>query len=138
MAYEFTVSDVLPATPADVFDAWMSSEGHAAMTGGSAEIDPTVGGEFTAWDGYISGRTLALEPGRRIVQAWRTSEFEPADPDSQIEVLLEAVRDGTEITLHHSAIPDGQSGYEQGWRDNYFDPMRDYFSGRNGRPRPQA
>jgi hypothetical protein len=35
---------------------------------------------------------------------------------------------GTEITLHHTAIPDGQSGYEQGWRDNYFDPMREYFS----------
>jgi uncharacterized protein YndB with AHSA1/START domain len=131
MAYEFTVSEVLPATPMAVYDAWMSDDGHAGMTGAGAEIDARVGGEFTAWDGYICGRTLALEPGRRIVQAWRTSEFEDADPDSQIEVVLEPVPAGTEITLHHTAIPDGQSGYEQGWRDNYFDPMRDYFSGRN-------
>jgi hypothetical protein len=43
-------------------------------------------------------------------------------------VLLKEVPGGTEITLHHTAIPDGQSGYEQGWRDNYFDPMREYFS----------
>jgi uncharacterized protein YndB with AHSA1/START domain len=132
MAYEFTVADVMPATPRAVYDAWMSDDGHTGMTGATAEIDPRVGGELTAWDGYISGRTLALEPGRRIVQAWRTSEFEDADPDSQIEVLLVAVAEGTELTLHHSAIPDGQSGYEQGWRDNYFGPMRDYFSGLEG------
>ena len=51
MAYEFTVSDVLPATPAAVYDAWMSSEGHAAMTGAPAAIDPHVGARFSAWDG---------------------------------------------------------------------------------------
>ena len=129
MAYEFTVSDVLRATPTAVYDAWMSSDGHSAMTGGSAEIDPRLGGDFSAWDGYITGRTLVLEPGRRIVQAWRTSDFAPADADSQIEVTLKEVPGGTEITLRHTAIPDGQSGYEDGWQENYFDPMRDYFSG---------
>jgi uncharacterized protein YndB with AHSA1/START domain len=128
MAYEFTVSDILPANPQVVYDAWMSSEGHAGMTGAGADIDPRVGGEFSAWDGYITGRTLALEPGRRIVQSWRTSEFEPDDEDSQIEVLLEAVPEGTRITLHHTDIPNGQSGYEQGWQDNYLDPMREYFA----------
>jgi activator of HSP90 ATPase len=128
MAYEFTVSDVLPATPTAIYDAWMSSAGHAAMTGAEAEIDARVGGDFTAWDGYIMGRTLDLDPGRRIVQAWRSSEFEPSDRDSEIEVLLEAVPEGTRISIRHYEIPEGQSGYEQGWRDNYFDPMRDYFS----------
>lgn len=128
MAYEFTVSDVLPASPQAVYEAWMSREAHGKMTGGAAEIDPRVGGEFTAWDGYISGKTIALEPGRRILQSWRTSDFREADHDSQLEVLLEAVPEGTRITLHHTNVPDGQSGYEQGWRDNYFDPMREYFS----------
>ena len=128
MAYEFTVADVLPASSMAVYEAWMSGEGHAAMTGGSAQIDARVGGEYSAWDGYISGRTLVLEPGRRIVQSWRTSEFADADADSQIEVLLEKVPEGTKITLHHTQIPDGQSGYEDGWKENYFDPMREYFS----------
>ena len=131
MAYQFTVSDVIPATPMAVYDAWMSNDGHTGMTGAGAQIDAREGGEFSAWDGYISGRTVVLEPGRRIVQSWRTSEFEPTDPDSQIEVLLREVPGGTEITLRHTAIPDGQSGYEQGWRDNYFDPMREYFSRRD-------
>ncbi|MGD0121292.1 MAG: hypothetical protein ABSC46_01880 [Candidatus Limnocylindrales bacterium] len=66
MACEFTVSDVIPATPMAVYDAWMSNDGHGGMAGAAAEIDLREGGEFSAWDGYISGRTLALEPGRRI------------------------------------------------------------------------
>jgi activator of HSP90 ATPase len=95
---------------------------------GRAEIDPRPGGAFQAWDGYITGTTLELEPGRRIVQSWRTSDFAPDDPDSRIEVLLEPAAEGTLFTLHHTNIPDGQSGYEEGWRDNYFDPMRAFFT----------
>lgn len=52
MAYEFTVSDVLPATPMAVYDAWMSNDGPAGMTGAGAEIDAREGGEFSVWDGY--------------------------------------------------------------------------------------
>jgi activator of HSP90 ATPase len=100
------------------------------MTGAAAQIDPRPGGVFTAWDGYIEGVTLQLEPGRRIVQTWRTSEFEPDDADSQIEVVLEPSDVGTVLTLHHTRIPDGQSGYEQGWVDSYFSPMSEYFGSR--------
>ena len=128
MPYEFTVSDVLPTDPADVYDAWLSSERHGAMTGDPAKIDARVGGTFEASDGYISGTTLELEPGHRIVQSWRTTEFAAEDADSLVEVLLEPDAGGTRVTLHHSQIPDRQSGYEQGWRDFYFAPMREYFA----------
>jgi activator of HSP90 ATPase len=68
----FTVSGVVPATPVDVYEAWLSSEGHTAMTGSPATVDGNMGGEFSAWDGYIFGRTLELTPNQRIIQAWRT------------------------------------------------------------------
>ena len=128
MGYDFEVSDVLPGTPDEIYRAWLSSDGHAAMTGASAEIDPTVGRAYEAWDGYITGRTLVLEPGRRIVQTWRTSEFAETDPDSEIDVRLEPVDGGTRITIRHRNVPDGQREYEHGgWQENYFDPMRMYF-----------
>ncbi len=130
MPIEFTVSDTIPAAPEAVFEAWMSSAGHAAMTGAEATVDPRVGGEFQAWDGYISGRTLELEAGRRIVQSWRTTEFADDDPDSQIEVLLAPEGGGTRLTLRHTGVPDGQPDYEEGWQESYFDPMREYFSRR--------
>ncbi|HTP11790.1 MAG TPA: SRPBCC domain-containing protein, partial [Anaerolineae bacterium] len=112
-----------------VYEAWLSSSEHTAMTGGTAQIAPSVGGRFSAWDGYITGVTLELEPYRCIVQSWRTIEF-PADaPDSRLEIWLEESAAGTRLTLKHSDIPSGQgSSYESGWVSNYFDPMKDYFT----------
>jgi len=60
--YNFEVSRELPADPATIYRAWRSSEGHSAMTGAVASVDPVVGDAFTAWDGYIEGRTSELEP----------------------------------------------------------------------------
>ncbi|MFI5035423.1 MAG: SRPBCC domain-containing protein [Acidimicrobiales bacterium] len=131
MAYGFEVSGVVAAPPEEVFRAWLSSESHGAMTGGAAQIDPAVGGAFTAWDGYINGVTLELEPYSRIVQSWRTTEFTPDDPDSMIEVTLEPVDGGTLVTVHHSGVPDTHLGYENGgWKKSYLDPMAAYFSSR--------
>ena len=128
MSKRFTVSSTLNAAPEKVFRAWLSSEGHTAMTGSPAKVEPRVGGSFTAWDGYITGKTLELKPYTRIVQSWRTTEFPADSPDSRLEVLLEAAEDGTKITLIHSDVPDDQAGdYEHGWEESYFTPMREYF-----------
>jgi activator of HSP90 ATPase len=129
MAYDFEVSDVIPARVDVIFDTWMSSDGHTAMTGSPAKVDPTVGGAYEAWDGYITGTTLVLDPGRRIVQTWRTTEFTEADEDAQIEVLLEPAENATKVTIRHTNVPDGHRSYENGgWQSNYFDPMREYFA----------
>jgi len=100
-----------------------------AFTGGGAVIDPAVGGKFTAWDGYIEGKTKELQPYKRIVQSWRTTNFPASSPDSELEVFFETVEGGTKITLRHSNIPTGQGqDYKQGWKDHYFTPMKEYFS----------
>lgn len=130
MAFSFTLTDTIPATPRQIYDAWLDSRGHTAMTGSAAEASATEGGTFAAWGGYISGRNLTLEPGRRIVQSWRTTRFTAEDPDSRIEVLLEPAAGGSKITLHHSNVPDGHIGYQNGgWQEHYFAPMKRYFSG---------
>ncbi len=125
---EFELTVTLPATPEEVFDAWLSSEGHGAMTGGKANIEARVGGEFTAWDGYLWGVTLELERPHRIVQSWRTSEFPEESPDSRLEILLEKVKGGTKLLLRHSNIPPAQvESYCKGWDESYFQPMKKYF-----------
>ncbi len=131
MSFAFTVSDIIPAAPQAIYDAWLDSAGHAAMTGGQkAQATPIPGGRFTVWDGYITGANLELEPGRRIVQSWRTTKFTPDDPDSRIEVLLEPAPGGTRITVAHSNVPDGHTNYRDGgWQRSYFDPMKRYFGG---------
>jgi uncharacterized protein YndB with AHSA1/START domain len=123
----------LPASPAAVYEAWLNAEEHSAFTGAQATAEPGVGGQFTAWDGYIAGTTIELDTGRRIVQRWRTTEFPPESPDSLLEIVFEPVQGGTRLTLHHSELPEGSAPvYEKGWRDFYFTPMREYFRAKRG------
>jgi activator of HSP90 ATPase len=128
MTLEFAITTTLPASPEDVYGAWLDSAAHSAMTGSKAEVSDQVGAEFSAWDGYISGRNLELEPGRRIVQAWRTVEFTEAEGDSRLEIDLKPVEAGTKLTLRHSELPEHGEQYRQGWEDNYFEPMKAYFT----------
>jgi uncharacterized protein YndB with AHSA1/START domain len=137
MSNGFKMSTVLPAEPAAIYRAWLDARTHAAFTGGGAATSsPRIGGAFTAWEGYIRGTYLALEPGERIVHAWRTTDFPEAAPDSRVEVLLEATRGGTLLTVVHAQIPAGQEvDYQASWSDFYFRPMKKYFQAA-GRPRP--
>ncbi len=133
MTYNFSLSCVLPASPEAVYDAWLDG----AMTGAEAKIVKRVGGAHSAWDGYITGKTVELVPGKRIVQSWRTTEFADNDPDSTITVELAPTKAGAHLTLTHSGVPDGQTSYEHGgWRDNYFVPMKAYFAREKTRGTP--
>lgn len=129
MAYQFTLSTVLPATPEAIYRAWLDTRRHSAMTSGAAVMSSELGAQVTAWDGYISGTNIELVPGERIVQTWRTTKFSAADPDSTVTVQLQRTAEGTRLTLIHANVPDGHVGYEQGgWQQFYFEPMRRYFS----------
>ncbi|MSQ13291.1 MAG: hypothetical protein EXR47_03975 [Dehalococcoidia bacterium] len=120
------VSTVLPATPEQIYRAWLDAREHGLFTRRKATAQKRVGGKFTAWDGYIEGETL--EPNKRIVQAWRTTEFPEGSPDSRLEALLEPAKGGTKVTLVHTNIPKGQvADLKQGWVDYYFEPMKAYF-----------
>src|SRR5262249_5815439 len=100
------VSAVIPASPERIYAAWLDSASHGAMTGGAAEIDPKVGGRHSAWNGYVSGETRELDPGKRIVQSWRSTQFPSESPDSLIVVLLEPEGEHTRITIAHTEIPE--------------------------------
>ena len=127
MKNEFSLTVTIDAKAEKIYQAYLSTEGHAAMTGSPAKVDGTVDGDFSAWDGYIQGMFLELEKNKRILQAWRSAEF-PADAeDSLVEILLEDQHGKTLLTLKHSNSPKGQAdGYKQGWEDFYFKPMREW------------
>ncbi|MBT3995152.1 MAG: hypothetical protein HOF01_05075 [Chloroflexi bacterium] len=126
---KFTITTEIPTSPKKIFDAWLDGKQHGAMTQSPATATNEIAGIFTAHDGYINGINLELDDGKRILQTWRTTEFEGSDPDSSIEITLERIDTGTKLTLRHWNIPDDQAdGYESGWQDFYFTPMIDYFS----------
>ena len=125
---KFNVKAYVPVEPPVVYEAWLNGPLHSAMTGAKATASAKEGGSFTAWDGYISGKNIELKKDVKIIQGWRTTEFAQSAPDSRLEITLKKTKSGTEISLDHSGIPDGQSkAYMKGWRDFYFKPMKKYF-----------
>ncbi len=119
---------VIPATPDEVYEAFIDAKKHSAFTGSKATCNPKIGGKFTAGDGYISGKNLELEKGERIVQEWITTEWPKGYPPSRFELTLKKVKDGTEISMVHSDVPAEQADdIEQGWIDFYWKPLKEYF-----------
>jgi len=119
---------IVATTPSEVYDAFMDAKKHSTITGSKATCEPRVGGEFTAWDGYISGKNLGLEKGKRIVQEWVTTEWPENCPPSRLELVFKKVKEGTEISMIHSMVPAEQADdVAQGWIDFYWEPMKEYF-----------
>ncbi len=131
MSIEFTITTLIPASCSQVYHAWLDSAEHSAMTGGEAHVNAEIGVDFDAWDGYIHGRNLELEPDRRILQSWRTAEFAPEEADSMLEVTLEPAGAETRLTLRHTNLPAHGMQYQQGWVEAYFEPMQAYFRAKN-------
>jgi activator of HSP90 ATPase len=125
---KFTMTTIINASAKEIYSTWLDSEGHSKMTGGTATISDKEGNEFSAWDSYISGKNIKLEPYSRIVQSWRTTLFKNTDPDSNVELIFKELEGETEITLVHSNLAEDGEHYKQGWEDYYFKPMKAYFS----------
>jgi len=129
MTEQIKLTATFSVPPKQIYTAWLNGKEHGAMTGGgSSTASNKVGGNFTAWDKYISGKNLELVPNKRILQSWRSTEFPNNHLDSYLLVKLEEVGGGTKLTLIHSEIPEGQSkSYKDGWKKFYFAPMKKYF-----------
>ena len=132
MFESFEISHVFPVPAKVIYESWLNEFEHSNMTGGTAEIEPFVGGKFMAWDGFIRGSTIELVPNEKIALSWRTVHFPENAPDSYVELTLESIGDNTLLTLTHTNIPAGQlEDCETGWIEYYFDPMLEYFGAEN-------
>jgi hypothetical protein len=69
------------------------------MTGSSASVSSVIGKSFEACDGYIQGTNVELESPRRILQQWRSVDFEDSDADSFLEILFESAGEATKVTI---------------------------------------
>ena len=119
---------IIPASPAEVYDAFIDGKKHTAFTGTKATCDPKVGGKISAWDGYISGKNLKLVQGKRIVQEWITTDWIEGYPPSTLDLSFAAKGKGTELTMIHSEVPASlASGFADGWKEHYWNLLKQYF-----------
>ena len=117
------------ASPKTVYDLLADSREHSAFTRHKATIGKQIGDPFSAYAGYIKGINVDLVPGKRIVQAWRASDF-PEGIFSMATFNLKKTRDGNcELELIHRGVPKQLiPGLEKGWRKYYWERMKTYLA----------
>jgi activator of HSP90 ATPase len=127
---------VLPADCARVYHALTDTRSFDAVTrlsdavtlvtapnAKATVISAKVGGPFTLFGGYITGRNLQMEPGQRLVQAWRADGWEPGDY-SVVRFDLRPQGAGCQIVFDHRGFPKGQgASLAYGWRVHYWEPL---------------
>jgi uncharacterized protein YndB with AHSA1/START domain len=124
-------SRIIPAPPLEVYRSIADPREHAAFTGARATGRARPGTTFTAWDGYIRGRTLLADPGHRLVQEWATTEWPEGVAPSRLEWRFQPHARGTRVTLRQTGVPRSQvASYRQGWIDCYWRPLRAYWASR--------
>jgi uncharacterized protein YndB with AHSA1/START domain len=122
---------IIRAEPVEVYEAFMDPAKHAEFTGDEASGSAEVGGEFHAGSGYITAKNMELEPGKRIVQEWTTSEWPEGAPPSLLTITLTKSKDGTKLVMVHSKVPEEQSDdYDAGWKEYYWSRLQSYFKAR--------
>ena len=122
---------ILNCSPDEAYKAWMDSKRHGEMIGGSAKIDPKIGGSFNIWDGAVKGKTLELDPRKhRIVQEWHY-DYDDWSKDVPSKIIVEFVpyKIGCKLGFWQTKVPSKYaSDIAQGWRDYYWKPMQKYFT----------
>jgi len=120
---DLTVSRTIPATPEQVFDAWMDPKSPGGPWLGAAELslDPVVGGllylkveyQGRTWPHY--GRFLRIDRPRLVEYTWVSEATQGVE--SIVTVTFEPRGDGTEVTLRHARVPDDAMGqqHREGW-----------------------
>lgn len=116
--------------PENLYGIYLDSKKHSKAIGGSAvKISPKIGSSFSAWDGYIKGKTLHLVKGKMIVQTWRSSDFKSSDMDSTLILWFEKRGNDTMLSMVHANVPDHQyHGVKKGWDDFYWTPWKKYLA----------
>jgi activator of HSP90 ATPase len=118
----------LPAPADELFDSYLDPRRHAAITGQAVRIAAAPGSEFSAFDGMLSGRIVAVVPKRLIVQTWRSGKWTKMDADSVLVLTFSGDRAYGQIDLVHVNVADHDfEDVSDGWEKYYWTPWRRFL-----------
>ena len=116
------------APAAKLFTLYMDARKHASATGGPVVVSRKPGSRFSAFGGGVVGRTLAVVPGRLVVQAWRGGTWPKTDADSLLILSFADTPRGGRVDLVHANVPaHDYGGVKNGWRNYYWKPWKAYL-----------
>ena len=135
---------IFNAAPHRIYEALTSSQQFDALTRLSdavalvtaADAKPTsisreVGGSFTLFGGYITGRNLEMLGDERLVQSWRAGSWSAGEYSIVRFALATNGTDTTSLVFDHRGFPEGQGKHlARGWYSHYWEPLAKYLAQR--------
>lgn len=119
----------------DMYEILMDENRWKGFTQSNAKINKQVGGEFSIFDGSVTGTNAELQEGKLIVQKWRFGNW-PDGVYSTVKLTFEEPEPGvTIIKLIQTDVPEEDrygnetvvENTERGWRDLIFHKIRAIF-----------
>jgi activator of HSP90 ATPase len=122
-------SVVLPAPAEELYATYLDPKRHAAFSGSPVKVGSRPGALFSAFDGSITGQTLAVIAPRLIVQSWRSTNFLDDDPDSTLILTFSPDGKNGRIDLIHIDVPEQDyEGVDKGWKTYYWTPWKRWLT----------
>lgn len=116
---------IIGAPPEDVYRALTTEITIRLWTGDEVEINAAKDGEFSMWDGAITGKFITLEPYTKIIQQWYFGE---QDQPSLVTIKLHEHKKGTSFELHHTNIPEeAYVDIVDGWNETYMASLIEFY-----------
>ena len=107
------------------------SDGAALLAATGAKptaISTEVGGSFTLFGGYVTGRHLEMLPNERFIQAWRAGSWK-AGAFSIAAFNLTAEGGKTKLKFEHRGFPNGNgTSLARGWHSHYWEPLAKFLA----------
>lgn len=119
----------------DMYEILMDENRWKGFTQSNAKISKNVGGEFSIFDGSVTGTNVELQEGKLIVQKWRFGSW-PDGVFSTVKLTFEEPEPGvTIVKLVQTDVPEEDrygnetvvENTERGWRDLIFHKIRAIF-----------
>ncbi|XP_062003825.1 uncharacterized protein LOC133721272 [Rosa rugosa] len=119
----------------NLYEILMDDNRWKGFTQSNAKISKEVGGEFSIFDGSVTGKNLELQNGKLIVQNWRFGSW-PDGIESKVTLTFDEPEPGlTVVKLTHVDVPEEDrygnatvvENTERGWRDLIFQRIRAVF-----------
>ncbi|KAI7998557.1 hypothetical protein LOK49_LG10G03024 [Camellia lanceoleosa] len=119
----------------DLYEIMMDENRWKGFTHSNARISKEVGGEFSIFDGSVTGTNVELQEGKLIVQKWRFGSW-PDGIQSMVRLTFDESEPGvTTVKLTHTDVPEEDrygnatvvENTERGWRDLIFHKIRAVF-----------
>lgn len=130
-----SLSEKFSCRAKDMYEILMDENRWKGFTQSNARISKEVGGEFSIFDGAVTGVNVELQEGKLIVQKWRFGSW-PDGILSTVRITLEEPEPGfTVVKLTQTDVPEEDrygnatvvENTERGWRDLIFHKIRAVF-----------